>query len=131
MKSFKQVTLDTLAELARRVANNDFKKNYNVYESCSGSYKHSSFKRWVIDIDNPKEGTVEEIIKNINNVAPIGTDKVIMQIPTKSGVHLITTPFDVCQFNALCIDMCGSYFDSAKDMPDIKKNHISLLYENL
>ena len=26
-KSFKQVTLDTLVELSRRVANNDFKKN--------------------------------------------------------------------------------------------------------
>ena len=129
VKSFKQVTLDTLAELARRVANSDFKKNYNVYESCSGSYKHNSFKRWVVDIDNPKEGTVEEIIKNVNDVAPTGTDKVIMQIPTKSGVHLITTPFDVYRFNALCI--CKSHFDSANDIPDIKKNHVSLLYENL
>ena len=43
-KSFKQVTLNTLLELSRRVAKNDFKKNYNVYESASGSYVHSKNK---------------------------------------------------------------------------------------
>lgn len=34
IKSFKQVSLDTMAELARRIANNDYKKNYAVFESC-------------------------------------------------------------------------------------------------
>ena len=33
IKSFKQVSLDTMAELARRIANNDYKKNYSVFDS--------------------------------------------------------------------------------------------------
>ena len=47
-KSFKQVSLDTMAEIARRIANNDFKKTYAVFESCSGQYCHSGNKRWVL-----------------------------------------------------------------------------------
>ena len=52
IKSFKQVSLDTMAELARRIANNDYKKNYSVFESCSGQYYHSADKQWVVDCDN-------------------------------------------------------------------------------
>lgn len=45
IKSFKQVSLDTMSELARRIANNDYKKNYAVFESCSGQYCHSEDKQ--------------------------------------------------------------------------------------
>lgn len=130
-KSFKYVTLNTLAELARRVANNDFKKNYNVYESCSGSYCHSENKRWVIDIDNEssidsiKVKKVEELI---NSCAPLNKDKIILKVPTKSGIHIITLPFDRAQFAINCTD---NLENGINDVPDIKKNHLTLLYENL
>lgn len=130
-KSFKYVTLNTLAELARRVANNDYKKNYNVYESCSGSYCHSENKRWVIDIDNEssidsiKVKKVEELI---NSCAPLTKDKIILKVPTKSGIHIITSPFDRAQFAINCTD---NLENGINDVPDIKKNHLTLLYENL
>lgn len=130
-KSFKYVTLNALAELARRVANNDYKKNYNVYESCSGSYCHSENKRWVIDIDNEssidsiKVKKVEELI---NSCAPLNKDKIILKIPTKSGIHIITSPFDRAQFAINCTD---NLENGINDVPDIKKNHLTLLYENL
>ena len=130
-KSFKYVTLNALAELARRVANNDYKKNYNVYESCSGSYCHSENKRWVIDIDNEssidsiKVKKVEELI---NSCTPLNKDKIILKIPTKSGIHIITSPFDRAQFAINCTD---NLENGINDVPDIKKNHLTLLYENL
>ena len=37
-KSFKQVTLNTIAELAHRITYNDYNKSYAVFESCSGKY---------------------------------------------------------------------------------------------
>ena len=130
-KSFRQVTLDTLAELARRVANNDYKKNYNVYESCSGQYCHSQNKRWVIDIDNETSidsDKVKKIEDIINLCQPTNKNKIITKIPTKSGVHIITTPFDKAQFALNCID---NLENGINDIPDIKKNHLTLLYENL
>lgn len=128
VKPFRQVTLDTMAELARRVANNDFRKNYNIYESCSGSYCLSSMRRWVVDIDDcgidsEKTMLCMDII-NSPDLEPIGRDKIIKIIPSKSGIHLITTPFNVLGFH--------SRFQDAKyETPDIKKNHLTLLYENL
>lgn len=124
-KSFKQVTLNTLAELARRVANNDFKKNYNVYESCSGSYINSQNKRWVVDLDDCKINDlfVVCIEDYINKCEPLDVEKIIARVPTRSGVHLITKPFNRKQFS----DKCKIH----AEIPDIKKNHLTLLYENL
>lgn len=125
IKSFKQVSLDTMAELARRIANNDYRKNYAVFESCSGQYCHSGDKQWVVDCDDcvlhdEYPETVKELI---NSCKPDG-NKIVTEFPTKSGIHLITTPFDRQQF----IELCEAY--DIKNV-DIKKNHLTLLYENL
>lgn len=125
IKSFKQVSLDTMAELARRIANNDYRKNYAVFESCSGQYCHSEDKQWVVDCDDcvlhdEYPETVKELI---NSCKPDG-NKIVTEFPTKSGVHIITTPFDRQQF----IELCEEY--DIKNV-DIKKNHLTLLYENL
>lgn len=124
-KSFHQVSLNTIAELARRIANNDFKKNYNVYESCSGMYCHSENKRWVVDLDDCtlNDTKVKDVLEVIEYVRPRDTNKIIAQFPTKSGVHLITKPFDIKEF--------GLFSKRFNDIPDIKKNHLTLLYENL
>lgn len=125
IKSFKQVSLDTMAELARRIANNDYKKNYAVFESCSGSYCHSGDKQWVVDLDDCKlHYEYPETVKELINLCKPGGDKIMTEFPTKSGVHIITLPFDRQQF----MELCEEY--DVKDA-DIKKNHLTLLYENL
>lgn len=130
-KSFKQVTLDTLAEIANRVANNDYKKPYNIFESCSGKYYHNSNKRWIIDLDNcdVKSNKVKKCKNILDIIKPRGVEKLKEIVPTKSGVHLITAPFDVKEFE---IVYDGTFsLDDPNNLPDIKKNHLSLLYENI
>lgn len=125
IKSFKQVSLDTMVELARRIANNDYRKNYAVFESCSGQYCHSGDKQWVVDLDDCKlHDEYPEIIKDLINSCKPDGDKIVTELPTKSGVHIITTPFDRKQFT----ELCEKYY--IYDV-DIKKNHLTLLYENL
>jgi hypothetical protein len=125
IKSFKQVSLDTMAELARRIANNDYKKNYAVFESCSGQYCHSGDKQWVVDLDNcVLHDEYTEKVKELVNICKPNGDKIVTEFPTKSGVHIITTPFDRQQF----IKLCEQYYIYNID---IKKNHLTLLYENL
>ena len=132
-KSFKQVTLNTIAELAHRITYNDYNKSYAVFESCSGSYCNPKNKRWIIDIDNCHENNSEvQYIKDIINKVcqPVG-DKILYQFPTKHGVHLITTPFDRLEFNKIMnksIEV-SNFIDI--DIPEIKKNHLTLLYENI
>jgi hypothetical protein len=134
-KSFKQVTLNTMVELSRRVANNDFKKNYNVYESCSGSYCNPKNRRYVIDLDDCElnDDIVKYCIDVLNNVKPYNTEKVIVQLPTRSGVHLVTRAFDIETFKDIYnYKQEFAILDKPfYQCPDIKKNHLTLLYENL
>lgn len=126
IKSFKQVALNTSAELVRRIANGDFKKSYIVYDSCSAKYRNKFMKRYVVDIDDMSK---IDLIKNvIDNIKPFNEQKIILEVPTKSGIHLITKPFDILHFNQKLIE--SKEFDK-HTLPEIKKNHISLLYENV
>ena len=125
IKSFKQVSLNTMAELARRIAKNDYRKNYAVFESCSGQYCHSKDKQWVIDLDDCKlHSKYPETVKELINFCKPDGSKIVTEFPTKSGVHIITLPFDRQQF----MELCKEY--DIRDV-DIKKNHLTLLYENL
>lgn len=131
-KSFYHVSLAAMHELTKRIYNNDFRKNYNIFESCSGSYNHPKNKCWVVDLDDCElnDDTVKYCIDVINKVKPNDTQKVITQFPTKSGVHLITTPFDRKEFETI---YKSQNFEEEfyHNLPDIKKNHLTLLYENL
>ena len=132
-KSFRRVTMNTIAEMARRASINDFRRPYAIFESCSGKDAGTDDKHWVVDIDDcpffmdesdaqPRWMHVREVI---NECAPEG-DKIEMVLPTRTGVHLITRPFNLEQFNRLC-----KKDPEIKEIPDIKKNHLTLLFEDL
>lgn len=84
---------------------------------------NKDYKLWVIDIDfNPKPDAdsinkmlVEEVRNKINSCRPEG-EKIVIDIPTRHGVHLITTPFDVQEFNKAGLDA------------EVKKDNPTLLY---
>ena len=133
-KRMSQVALDTLAESARRIAANDYKKFYNIFESCSGKFVDHSDAKWVVDIDgaplDAKERVrLHELEWYINKMeSSYQTSNVIYTMPTRSGYHLITHPFNLQQFQSGFRTELGSKFG---DVPDVKKNHLTLLYENL
>lgn len=132
-KSFKQVTLNTIAELAHRITYNDYNKSYAVFESCSGSYCNPKNKRWIIDIDNchKDNSEVKFIQEIINKICEPEGNKILDIFETKSGIHLITKPFNRKNFDNIINTAIetGDFMDI--DIPEIKKNHLTLLYENV
>jgi len=125
-KLMSQVSLDTLAESARRIAAHDFKKFYNIFESCSGKFVEHKNNIWIVDVDKEDLNMVDIIKDFINECEPVKIEKIIFEIPTKSGLHLITRGFNLQDFNSKCINFLG-----LKKTIDVKKNHLTLLYENL
>ena len=116
-KSIKKTTMLQLKYLAERAYIGDFKKIWKSWNTCAGEIKGEE-PRWVIDIDNPLEKMIYwwDIKKYINEKCePVG-DKTIAIIPTKSGNHLITTPFNLQQFKEKYPDI------------DVHKNNPTLLY---
>jgi hypothetical protein len=121
-KSIKRTTLLQIKYLAQRVYEGDFKKIWKSWNTCAGEIKGEE-SRWVVDIDDTSTDFIGLIDMSIATYEPVKYDeqgrccsKVIATIPTKSGYHLITTPFNLQQFK--------------KEYPDIDvhKNNPTLLY---
>lgn len=130
-KSFRRVTMNTLAEMARRASLDDFRRPYAVFESCSGKDVGKDGKYWVVDVDDcpsniyPNILKRARIIRTIESCEPV-SKKLEMMLPTRTGVHLITRPFNLEQFNRLCKED-----PEIEEIPDVKKNHLTLLFEDL
>ena len=129
-KMMSQVALDTLAESARRIAAHDYKKFYNIFESCSGKYVDRSNELWVVDIDGTTgEEPLKAVRRFIRTMESGFAEPVVFTMPTKSGVHFITHPFNLKRFkDNFWMDVTTKYNIGE---PDVKKNHLTLLYENL
>ena len=128
-KSFRRVTLGTIAEMSRRASLDDYRRPYAVFESISGKDMSKDDKHWVVDIDDCLfniPSSVQKrasIIRVIEGCEPEGR-KLETMIPTRTGIHLITRPFNLGQFQSRCMEELGF-------VPDVKKNHLTLLYEDL
>lgn len=116
-KSIKKTTMLQLKYLAQRAYEGDFKKIWKSWNTCAGEIKGEE-SRWVVDVDNCdfRKG-LDEIENFIDELMPKTLDRrIICEIPTKSGYHLITTPFNLQQFKEKYPDI------------DVHKNNPTLLY---
>lgn len=116
-KSIKKTTMLQIKYLAQRAYEGDFKKIWKSWNTCAGEIKGEE-PVWVIDIDNTTitEGPIIDLIDGLEPIDPFGYSKFIAEIPTKSGYHLITTPFNLQQFKEKYPDI------------DVHKNNPTLLY---
>ena len=131
-KSFRRVSMNTVATLAGRLAQDDFRRPYAIFDSCSGMDVSPDDRLFIVDIDEdafreiPKCGPLWlRVQEHINACSPEG-DKVRLIVPTRSGIHIICKPFNRIQFCELCKNdpNIGHAFD-------IQKNHLTLLFEDL
>ena len=124
-KSKQEAAKKTLERYAHNIVTSEYRKPWKDFSSVCGGLDGKE-KRWVVDCDNTKIGSdyIVEICRIISKCDSGVEHPIVTSIPTKSGVHIITHPFNLKQFNDLC-----KYNEI--EVPDVKKNHITLLYENL
>lgn len=116
-KSIRKTTMLQLKYLAQRTYEDNFQKIWKSWNTCAGEIKGEE-SRWVVDIDCSLEKMIYwwDIKEYINEKCePVG-NKIISIIPTKSGNHLITSPFNIKQFKEKYPDI------------DVHKNNPTLLY---
>ena len=130
-KSWRQVTLNTMAEYADRIAHDDFSKPYSVFESCVGKFVDRSAQLWIIDVDKEDADfhgmSIDELVAYYTEIiekecAP--RKQIVTVIPTKTGKHIICHPFNTIEFSSKA---CGVTCTEGL----IKKNNFTLLYENI
>lgn len=130
-KSWRQVTLNTMAEYAYRIAHSNFDKPQSVFESCAGKFVDRSSQLWIIDVDKEDADfhcmSIDDLAEYYSRIiekecAP--RKQIVAVIKTKTGKHIICHPFNVVEFsNKACGATCTEGL--------IKKNNFTLLYENI
>lgn len=127
-KSHKQATLDAMVEYANDIAQDCFNNSRGIYDSVVAKFADSKKQLWIIDVDKDDSfgKSVDELtdlyIKTIESCKPY--KKIVAVIPTKSGKHIITHPFDSSDFYL----KIGELVKLGSNL--IKKNDMTLLYEN-
>ena len=130
-KSWRHVTLNTMAEYADRIAHDNFNKPQSVFESCTGKFVDRSAQLWIIDVDKEDADKFNMSINDLTAYYIRIIEKecdpkkqVVEVIPTRSGAHIICHPFNTVEFiNKACGNLSSESL--------IKKNNNTLLYENI
>jgi hypothetical protein len=111
------VSLNMMVALAQRIQDGNTNQK-GLFDSVVGQIKTQE-KRWIVDVDTKDEESVTKIARLVDSLRPEGP-KIEAVIPTKNGYHLITSRFDVLNFNKM-MSLQG-------DVPDIQKKNPTLLY---
>ena len=134
VKDTRNVMIDTAQELIRRVGCEDFRKPWRIYESCSGKYleKGGKDKKWIVDIDDVLDGNgniidqdkIDRYINVVTECSPYN-NPIIETFKTRTGIHLITLPFNRYEYDKKAKESNGSLEPADKV---IKMNHLTLIY---
>ena len=114
-RSFEKVGFKAMTNLANTMMNKEYSFLKASYDRACGLGHNDKNKTWIVDIDKDEVTWLEQILKSISPCEPLG-NKIVVQIPSKSGIHLITKPFNLEQFK--------KNFDG--ELKEYKMNYIEL-----
>jgi hypothetical protein len=124
-RSFERIGFKTLENIANTMQNKSYNQLMKCYDRACGLLNNEKTKRWIIDVDKEEVIWLEQIINSVQGCEPKG-NKILLQLPTKSGVHLITSPFNVVQFKSNLKTELEAYKMSEINIDIHKDNPINL-----
>jgi hypothetical protein len=97
-RSYSKVAFKTMQNIANSMANGEYSFIKKSYDRACGNGHSDKTKKWIIDIDGEvNDERLSDMIHFIEGCRPDG-NKLVAKLPTKNGIHLITTPFDLQDF---------------------------------
>lgn len=116
----------------QNILNNEYKKPWRVIDHVFGKITAKNADTWIIDVDdidlNKEEDNlfIENLKHLINQCQSKYNPVIIGGLPTRSGLHILTRPFNMNEYKKY-----WEQLNTDREFSDIKKNHITLLYENI
>lgn len=121
VRDSKKTAMMTLKKIVDYISTENYKAVKKAYASCTGEYHSDPDKTWIVDIDNvsidsfnhsEEQIKIRQLITDLQIEA--GKEPMMQFIPTRSGVHIITRPFNLQKFKSEFPDI-----DTHKDNPTI------------
>jgi len=100
-RSFEKAGFQLLSKVAHQMENRDFYNIRKSYDSVLGNYHAEMDKRWLIDIDDQNEDFLALVLNKVTELHSKIYNKnyeILEVIPSKSGNHVITNPFNIEEF---------------------------------
>lgn len=116
----------------QNILNNEYKKPWRVIDHVFGKITAKNADTWIIDVDDidldkEEDNLFIENLKHLINRCQSKYNPVIIGgLPTRSGLHILTRPFNMNEYKKY-----WEQLNTDREFSDIKKNHITLLYENI
>ena len=121
VRDSKKTAMMTLKKIVDYISTENYKAVKKAHASCTGEYHSDPDKTWIVDIDNvsidsfnhsEEQIKIRQLITDLQIEA--GKEPMMQFIPTRSGVHIITRPFNLQKFKSEFPDI-----DIHKDNPTI------------
>lgn len=96
-RSFRKTAFKALVNMSNTLSNQEFEFCQKSYDRAVGNGHNDHRKLWILDVDD-KTYNPTSLLQFINEIEPDTGNKHIATIPSKSGYHIITTPFNVKKY---------------------------------
>lgn len=100
-RNSKILAFEMLELLSKNLKSGDYNQLGNLYNSVCGHHHSDKDKTWIIDLDSKEWRDKHNVIKAVRQCEPIGEQKILFEVETKNGFHLITKPFNSKTFGDL------------------------------
>lgn len=98
-RNSKKLIIPTIQNLLEVIQQDTNKCVKNIYNNICSTHSSEKELKWLVDLDEEHIPLKQDIIDFINNCRPYDNkNKILLEIPSKTGVHLITKPFDLQYF---------------------------------
>lgn len=118
-RNYKDLAYRTNKLLADYLYSGHYQSIDRIFDRVTGKYHSDPDKKWIIDIDTTDESVLNLVGLGICLCQPVDKIKILDEISTKNGFHIISRPFNKKQlFDWLKEDQIGPV-DIHKDNPTI------------
>lgn len=98
-RSYKHTALRTMVNLANIVADSTYEHANKVYDRACGKSAAPGPKSWILDVDEQRNLNLHDpMFELIEQQQPADIKKFVAAIPSRTGWHVITKPFDTREF---------------------------------
>lgn len=104
-RNFRKAAFHTLQKICDQMSNDVFTDVHKAYNHVCGEYHSEMDKRWIIDIDTQDEEEIlriQTVIQKLHEGIMNRDYNILSLIPSKSGMHIITNPFNLKEFTDQC-----------------------------
>ena len=131
VRNAEKTSLIALKRLSDFIYAKDFKSVSHLFRKVSREVNSEPNHKFLVDIDNENDKIfAKSVLKNIWETSKEPAGKILAEIPTPNGCHLITTVFDSEKFVASCPNIhmhkdCNTvlYSPGFDDIPQVCSNH--------